>query len=234
MTSVAAHLGIELAEYDHRIRTFIPAYEEMLDAVAEAVDAKARTIVELGIGTGALAARCLKRAPRAAVIGIDADPGILALAGRRLGSVATLRTANFVRAPLPHADVVVASIALHHIRTRSAKERLYRRIRAALNPGGVFISADCHPARARDRARAQRDAWMVHLRDSYSIRQAEALLRAWGREDVYVPLDAEIALLQRAGFSVDVSWRRGAFAVIVAITRLRRRGAATRRPRRGS
>ena len=112
--------------------------------------------------------------------------------------------------------MVVASIALHHVRSRSAKARLYRRIRAALNPGGVLISADCHPAGTRDRARAQRDAWMVHLRESYSARKAEALLRAWSKEDVYVSLDAELALLQSAGFIVDVAWRRGMFAVIVA------------------
>jgi len=219
MSSAAAHLGIDLAEYDQMIRTFIPAYEEMLDAAAHAVDPNARTIVELGVGTGALAARCLKRAPKAAVVGIDADPSILALAARRLGRRATLQTANFGRATLPRADAVVASIALHHVRTRGAKARLYRRIRAALNPAGVFISADCHPARAAGRARAQRDAWMVHLRESYTTRKAEALLRAWSKEDVYVPLDAELALLQSAGFIVDVAWRRGMFAVIVAARR---------------
>jgi tRNA (cmo5U34)-methyltransferase len=213
--SVASHLGIEIAEYDQRIRTFIPAYEEMLDAAADAVDTRARMIVELGVGTGALAARCLKRLPKASVVGIDADSGILALAERRLGRRATLLIENFVRASLPSADAVVASIALHHIRTRGAKLRLYRRIRAALRPGGVFISADCHPAAARGRAQAQREAWLAHLRASYSRRDAEALLRSWRKEDVYVPLDAEVGLLQRAGFTVDVAWRRGAFAVIV-------------------
>ena len=54
--SVAAHLGIRLSEYDRRIRTFIPRYEEILDAAAASVVPKARTIVDLGIGTGALAA----------------------------------------------------------------------------------------------------------------------------------------------------------------------------------
>ena len=232
--SVASHLGIELADYDQRIRTFIPAYDEMLDAAAQAVDPNARMIIDLGIGTGALASRCLTRARKAAVIGIDADDDILDLARRRLGRRATLRKANFVREPLPRADAVVASIALHHIRTHRVKTRLYQRIRAAVRPGGVFISADCHPASDRARAMNQRDAWKLHLRASYSARETEAMLRAWAQEDVYVPLEAEIALLQRAGFSVDVAWRRGAFAVIVAITRPRRRGGARRRPRRGN
>ena len=55
---VATHLGIKLADYDSRIRTFIPHYEEMLDVAAAAIQPRARTIVDLGIGTGALSARC--------------------------------------------------------------------------------------------------------------------------------------------------------------------------------
>jgi tRNA (cmo5U34)-methyltransferase len=232
--SVASHLGIELGEYDQRIRTFIPDYEEMLDAAADVVDPRARTIVELGIGTGALAARCLKRAPNASVIGFDADPDILALAGRRLRQAGTLHTANFVRAPLPRGDAVVASFALHHVRTRSAKARLYYRVRAALRPGGLFISADCHPAADRARWTAQRNAWKAHLRASYGAAHAEALLRAWGREDVYVPLEAELTMLRRAGFSVDVAWRREAFAVVVGIRTRGRRAGAGRRPLPGN
>ena len=63
--SVASHLGIAVREYDRRIRTFIPNYAEMLDEAANALDASARTIVDLGVGTGALAARCLRHAPAA-------------------------------------------------------------------------------------------------------------------------------------------------------------------------
>src|SRR6185369_14938609 len=60
--SVSQHLGIKLSEYDHRIRTFVPFYEEMLDVVADTVFATCGTaprITDLGIGTGALSARCL-------------------------------------------------------------------------------------------------------------------------------------------------------------------------------
>ena len=55
--SVASHLGISVREYDRRIRTFIPNYEEMLDEAASALDPAAATIIDLGVGTGALSAR---------------------------------------------------------------------------------------------------------------------------------------------------------------------------------
>ena len=214
---VAAHLGIRLSEYDQRIRTFIPHYEEMLDAAATAVSATARRILDLGIGTGALASRALVHAPRAAVTGIDADEAIMALAARRLGARGTFICGSFLRTPLPAADAIVSSFALHHVRTRDAKVRLYRRMRSALRRGGVLVTADCHPGRDPRIAAAQMNAWRAHVGRSYSAARTRALFQSWGREDVYVPLDAEQQLLRRAGFDVDVRWRRDAFAVIVAI-----------------
>src|ERR1051326_1540540 len=175
---VSAHLGIALGEYDARIRTFIPDYEEMLVVGAAAVPSRARTIVDLGVGTGALAARCLKRARRASIVGIDADPAILNLAARRLGRGAQLIADSFLRAALPRCDATVASFALHHVRTRGAKANLYRRIRRALRRRGVFVTVDCHPSADRRVASAQRQDWRMHLRESYSAAQADRFLWA--------------------------------------------------------
>ena len=219
--SVASHLGIKIADYDARIRTFIPDYEEMLGVAAAAIPPRARTILDLGVGTGALAARCLESAPAARVVGIDVDPAMLALAADRLGGRATFTTGSFLRAALPRCDAAVASFSLHHIRTRAAKAALYRRVHAALCPHGLFISVDCQPAGDAAVSRPQRDAWLAHLRRNYTRTRAGALLDAWAGEDVYVPLDRELELMRRGGFDVEVLWRKGAFAVL--------RGARRRR-----
>lgn len=213
---VASHLGIKLAEYDSRIRTFIPHYEEMLEVAAAAIPRRARHIVDLGIGTGALAERCLRRAPQARILGIDADREILKLAERRLKSRARLECGSFMRSALPESDAVVASLALHHIRARSSKAALYRRVRAALRPRGVFLSVDCQPAALPEVAREQRQEWKWHLLSSYTRKQAAALFAAWAREDHYVPLEAELELLRQGGLIPEVLWRKGAFAVILA------------------
>lgn len=214
--SVASHLGIELSEYDARIRTFIPDYEEMIGVAAAAVPPRTKRIVDLGVGTGALSARCLESAPQAMVVGIDVDPAILELAARRLGRRATLTAGTFLRTPLPPADAVVASYALHHVRTRAAKLSLYRRVHRTLRRGGLLLSVDCYPGADPLVRRDQMDLWLGHLRRTYSAPKAAGFLRAWSHEDVYVPLDAEVALLQRTGFRVEVLWRRGAFAVLRA------------------
>jgi tRNA (cmo5U34)-methyltransferase len=214
--SVAAHLGIQISEYDARIRTFIPDYEEMLAVAGAAVPADARTILDLGVGTGALSAACLAHAPRAHAIGIDADAEILTLAARRLGPRATLVAGSFTTTPLPRCDVAVASFSLHHIRTRPAKRSLYRRLREALRRGGAAIIVDCQPAVDSRVREAQFVQWLAHLRRAYSPAAARGLLRAWSHEDVYVPLDTEVALLRQTPLRVEVLWRRGAFAVLRA------------------
>jgi ubiquinone/menaquinone biosynthesis C-methylase UbiE len=214
--SVASHLGIRLDEYDARIRTFIPGYEEMLDVAARAVPRNTRRIVDLGTGTGALASRCLGNAKRAHVVGIDADAQMLKVAGRRLGMRASFVEGSFLRAAIPRCDVVVSSFALHHVRTRAAKAGLYKRLRRALRRGGRFIIVDCQPSRDSVVAASQMAEWRGHLERRYSARESRQLLRTWSGEDTYVPLDDETGLLQDAGFRVDVLWRKGAFAVLLA------------------
>lgn len=223
--SVAAHLRIRLSEYDRRIRTFIPHYEELLSATAGAVMlARARrpVIVDLGIGTGALAARCLDFAPQATVHGIDEDPDMLAVAQRRLRPNRgrhTFVAGDFSRAALPHCHVIVATLALHHVRTAQAKRRLYRRCFRALRPSGVLASGDAFLSGAPGLQRAEMEVWRSHLRRWYSARQTGRFFAAWAREDRYLPLAVEVRLLESAGFRVDIPWRLAPFAVVMGFKR---------------
>jgi len=215
---VAAHLGIRLDEYDARIRTFIPQYDEMLDAAAEAlggIKRRARVIVDLGIGSGALAARCLTVARQARVIGIDEDAGMLAMAAERLPRRLTTIAGSFLSQPLPRCDAIVASLALHHVPTRARKTRLYRDCARALKTGGIIVIADCCLGRTKASRAQHRAAWRRHLRRSYSASEASAFFRAWAGEDTYFPLAAEIDMLTAAGFATEVRWRHKCFAVVV-------------------
>jgi hypothetical protein len=63
-------------------------------------------------------------------------------------------------------------------------------------------------------AEYQREAWLAHLTQSYTRKEAEQHLESWAGEDVYFPLADEIAWLQAAGFGAEVLWRRDAFAVV--------------------
>jgi tRNA (cmo5U34)-methyltransferase len=220
--SVAAHLAVSPAKYDTRIRSLIPLYDELIAEAARALGHAARpvrTVVDLGIGTGALARACLDRAPGARIWGIDADPDMMAIARTRLGRLSrrvTMTTGNFLDEALPSCDAIVASYALHHIRTTREKLTFYRRCYRALRRGGVLINGDCAPASTPRGFARDLDVWFAHLGKSFGGRaQGRRVYESWADEDTYLPLAEEIRLLQRAGFAVDVPWRRSPFAVIV-------------------
>jgi tRNA (cmo5U34)-methyltransferase len=232
--AVGSHLGIAVDEYDGRIRTFVPFYEEMLDVAAGLLTllaAPSPRIVELGTGSGALAARALTQRPSGQLVGIDEDAAMLTLAASRLaraGGRVELRQASFARVDLPRCDAVVASLALHHLRTTRSKLALYQRMAASLAPGGLLVSADCAPPTSPALADRAMDAWRAHLRRTYSARQAAAFMRSWAKEDRYVSLDVELSLITRAGLVADVVWRRDAFAVMVGRKPARTRARPSR------
>lgn len=220
--AVAAHLHIKIEEYDHRIRTFVVGYEALIDVAARVVatlDIEPLRLVDLGTGTGALALACVGQRPTARVTGIDEDEGMLALAAARLeasGVVPTLIHGSFMNVAVPDADAIVASLALHHIRTAEEKRQMYAHCRAALAPGGLFVIADCCPAADPVLRAAQFDRWRAHLQLTYSPEESDGHLAAWAEEDVYFPLNEELAMLAGAGFAPEVVWRDGPMVVVAA------------------
>lgn len=224
--SVAAHLGIKTGEYDQQILTFIPYYDEILDAAAGALDALERPatlLLDLGTGSGALAARCLKRLKGARVVGIDADPAMLAMAEQRLGRRLTTIVDTFESARFPKCDVVTASFSLHHIESPAVKQRVFEKAFAALRPGGVMIDADSMTSGSDALLAKDIDGWRRHLAATHGAAGARKFLTAWADEDTYFPLDLEVALMREAGFEVDIAWRKGMFAVLAGQKPARRR-----------
>ena len=184
--SVSTHLAVSPAKYDARIRSLIPLYDELIAEVARALGHAARpvrTVVDLGIGTGALAQACLERAPGERVWGIDADPDMMAIARTRLGRLlprVTMTRGSFLDQALPPCDAIVASYSLHHIRTPRAKLAFYRRCYRAPRPGGVLINGDCAPAStprgfARDLASGSR----ISARPSAAARRGRRVYESW-------------------------------------------------------
>ena len=224
--SVSSHLAIDPRNYDTRIRRLIPLYDELIAEAARALGHAARPIrriVDLGVGTGALAQACLNEVTAARVWGIDADVAMMQVARKRLGrrtDRVTLVEGSFLDAPLPACDAMVATYALHHIRTLRQKQLFYRRCYKALRPGGVLVNGDCAPASTPEGFARDLDVWFTHLGRTFGGRAgAKRVYDSWADEDVYVPLATELKLLERAGFATDVPWRKSPFAVIVAVKR---------------
>ena len=179
-------------------------------------------VLDLGGGTGALSAAVLDGLPGARVTLLDVDAAMLDEARRRLapfGERVEFREGSFLD-PLPVADAVVASLALHHVHDMDVKTDLYRAIRSALAPGGAFVNLDAAITEGARLNALTFDLWAARMGE-HGIADAEARghFAAWADEDRYFPLDEELAALWRAGFAeVDCLWRRGSSAVCCAVS----------------
>jgi tRNA (cmo5U34)-methyltransferase len=222
--SVEKHLAVAPDVYDVEIRRFIPGYDEMLDeavaAVAEQAELGDPRVIDLGTGTGALAARIAAALPLARLILLDADQAMLEKAAIRLHADRDrleLRHGLFSD-PLPAFDAAVASLSLHHLHTADEKRETYRRVHDALAPGGVLVSADVTIPAAKSLADPLRRRWARHLvANGDTESQAYARFAEWAKEDRYFGVDEELDMLRAAGFAeIDVRFRFGPSTVVVA------------------
>jgi tRNA (cmo5U34)-methyltransferase len=119
----------------------VPAYQELQEQAAAATEGGARTILELGIGTGETTRRVLARHPDAQLVAIDSSPEMLERA-RAAVPEGDLRQAA-LQDPLPEGpfDLVVSALAVHHL-DGAGKRDLFNRIAEVLAPGGRFVLAD--------------------------------------------------------------------------------------------
>lgn len=227
--SVEGHLKLRVADYDDLIRKLVPAYPAMrpvqLDLLALALprDGGAGGLVlDLGGGTGALAAAIAERFPRVHVEIWDTDPDMLATARERcagFGERVRYVERSFAD-PLPACDAVAACIALHHVKDIAVKAGIYRNIFAALRPGGIFVNADTAVGATpvlRDHAfRGWAKTMAPH---GISEAQAFAHFASWAHEDYYPPLMTELRMLADAGFAEPECFWRAAAAVVFGAVR---------------
>src|SRR5919202_514878 len=179
----------------------IPGYQELQAETARATEGvRTRRILELGTGTGQTARRVLERHPGAHLTGIDASPEMLEEARRHFPE-ADLRVAR-LEDPLPEGpfDLVVSTLAVHHL-DGAGKADLFRRVAAALAPGGRFVLADVVvPERA-----------------------ADAVVECTPGFDLPDSVPDQLEWLEAAGLEPHLAWARRDLAVLAA-TRRRRRG----------
>ncbi len=222
-----------MAEYDAKMEIMHPNRAKMAAMVAAMLpfqrDAEI-TILDLGTGTGFLAARLLQTFPRARVIAVDGAEAMMQQAQSRLGAQGeqlTWKICSFQQLAsdntLPELDAVVSSFALHHL---SAEEKLtlYRAVLPRLRANGWLVNADILVAPHREI-----EAHYQHLRqlgiqkrlreqrgEEKSLAQIAAELAALEKMDgdQPLPLDLDLSLLRQAGFrGVDCFWKETREAV---------------------
>ncbi len=145
---VKAHFEEEAAEFDELILKLIPHYEEMIDALINSIPFNKNDsikVMDLGCGTGTITKSLKDKFSNANVKCLDLAENMLEMAKIKLNDYDNI---NYVTGDFYHFnftekyDVIVSSLALHHLVSDEDKIGFYSKIYEALTPGGVFFNAD--------------------------------------------------------------------------------------------
>jgi len=95
-------------------------------------------VLDAGCGSGELTAELAARVPRGRVYAVDGSPRMVELARERLGERATVWQRDLLDLEVPEpVDLVFSAATVHWV---ADHHRLFRRLRAALRPGGQLVA----------------------------------------------------------------------------------------------
>jgi SAM-dependent methyltransferase len=152
--------------YDPAVRATTREREFKRRLLEQAAIEPGHRVLDLGCGTGTLAAMAKRRVPGAELVGLDGDPEVLARArAKTAGEGLEVRFDEGLSTELPYEDSsfdrVLSTLFFHHL-TGEGKRRTARELVRVLRPGGELHVADLgRPADPLMRA----FVWQVRLFD---------------------------------------------------------------------
>lgn len=221
MNALKEQFNAVSARYDQQRPYLIPCFDDFYGAASAllANRPRARTVLDVGAGTGLFSYFLYQQRPDLAFTLIDLAPEMLAVARQRFAGLPdfAFRELDFSTAALPGTfDIIISSLAIHHL-PDTEKAALYQRIYTALNPGGLFINADQVLGRTVGFDSFYRQNWRTTV--LCSGLPDEAIQRAFERIklDDFGTLEAQLRMLETAGFQeVDCVYKNLSFAVLAA------------------
>jgi tRNA (cmo5U34)-methyltransferase len=134
--------------YDRARRKLVPCFDEFYRAAIDVLPFERDdefSVLDLGAGTGLLAAFVAFSFPRARVVMVDISQEMLAQARERFapgGSRFQFEVADYGEGRITgHYDAIMSALSIHHLE-HDKKRMIYEQALAALNDGGIFVNAD--------------------------------------------------------------------------------------------
>lgn len=225
MDRVKQHFEEEARDFDRIISTLIPDYSRMVEALVSALPFNSSSrpeVIDLGCGTGTVSQAVLAAFPNAHVTCLDLAENMIAMAQTKLSGYPGIRfiVGDFTTFEGEY-DVVISSLALHHLATDEHKRSFFQRIYSRLNAGGVFYNGDVVLASSDFLQAAYMNQWRAFMRRKISSEEIEnKWIAKYHAEDHPAKLAAQLAWLTGIGFAdVDVIWKRYNFAVYGGVKR---------------
>jgi tRNA (cmo5U34)-methyltransferase len=203
--------------YDRDRSRLIPGCEGFYRGAIDLIPLRAKTILDLGAGSGLLTVLVRDRFPHAHIHLMDFSESMLKLARERLAGDenVTFHQADYIAEELPgDLCAIISSLSVHHL-DEDGKQAVFRKAHEGLKPNGVFINADQVAGPTAELDERYKALWLAQVRAlGASEQQIEASLYRQ-REDSCSPASEQLAWMREAGFAdADCWYKEGSFAVM--------------------
>lgn len=208
------------ADYDEFMLKCVPHYTEMIETLVDAIPFKSDeelSICDLGSGTGNTTQLLRDAYPKAKITCVDVSSMMSDMAKSKLKN----EDINFVLGDFncfeftQQYDIIVSTLALHHIVTDEQKKSFYQQIYNALKPDGLFFNGDIIISNAKSLEMHQMILWKEWLHQFHTEDELmETVIDRYYEEDKPTTLVNHLNWLEEIGFKdVDVVWKKLKIAV---------------------
>ena len=213
MPDLKKHFNREAENFDKQVQKNIPCYNEMLEALINAIpdDKEELKILDLGCGTGNITQKVLERFLHARVTCLDLSENMIEIAKYKLSEYEIeYIVGDFTEVELTKKyDAIVSSLALHHIPNDEEKEKMYKSIYEALENRGVFYNADVIKANSQYNEKLNSQISVRDMKEN-GVTEKEITEHKGKRDanDIPTTLYNHIKMLDNVGFrEIDVIWK---------------------------
>ena len=221
MDQIKEHFEAEAKEFDGIILRIIPYYDQMIGALIDSIhfdSDSAIRIIDLGCGTGTVAKRISEKFPNSKIVCLDIASNMIDIAKHKLSEHKDTKfiIGDFSKIDFDNKfDVVVSSLALHHLENDTCKKKFYNKIYDILTDFGQFMNADVVLASTDYHQKINLIRWIEFMN---KIVSKDEILNYWipkyKEEDRPAKLMDQLKWLEDIGFkSVDVIWKYYNFSV---------------------
>jgi tRNA (cmo5U34)-methyltransferase len=218
---VKDHFEAEAKQFDDTISKIIPYYDQMINALVDAIHFEKDSeisVIDLGCGTGTVAAKISEKFRNSRICCLDIATNMIDIARQKLTDHKDVEfiTGDFSTITFDNKfDVVVSSLALHHLENDHDKKEFYKKVYNSLTDSGVFINADVVLASSDYFQIINMIRWIDYMNKNITC---EEIFNNWipkyKTEDRPAKLMEQLKWLEEIGFkSVDVYWKYYNFSV---------------------
>ena len=215
MDKVKEHFEEEAKEFDNTILKLIPRYDDMISCMVSVIpfdNSEEFKLLDLGSGTGNITKAVKEKYPHSKISCIDIAENMIQMAKIKLQDYTDIEyyTGDFSEFDFEEQyDVIVSSLALHHIKTDEDKKKFYSKIYSSLKEGGVFLNSDVVLGSNEKLSQIYRGKWIDFMLLNLPEEEVrEKWLPKQIDEDFPAPLNKHLKWLDEKGFkSIDVVWK---------------------------